>query len=102
MQDHHNGHRCYGHRLSLHEKCAHRQGLHCRGVGLPFAVLHPAGQDHKACGAETGERRVIAFHCSASLYKREVITLAIPFHHSFLQIHTFHTMVVPSQLLLMK
>lgn len=102
MQDHRNGHRCYGHRLSLHEKCAHRQGLHCRGVGLPFAVLHPAGQDHKACGTETGERRVIAFHCSASLYKREVITLAIPFHHSFLQIHTFHTMVVPSQLLLMK
>lgn len=62
MQDHRNGHRCYGHRLSLHEKCAHRQGLHCRGVGLPFAVLHPAGQDHKACGTETGERRVIAFH----------------------------------------
>ena len=34
--------------------------------------------------------------------KREVITLVIPFHPSFLQIHTFHTMVVPSQLLLMK
>ena len=62
MQDHRNGHRCYGHRLSMHEKCAHRQGLHCRGVGLSFAVLHPAGQDHKACGTETGERRVIAFH----------------------------------------
>ena len=49
MQDHRNGHRCYGHRLSLHEKRAHRQGLHCSGVGLSFAVLRPAGQDHKAC-----------------------------------------------------
>ena len=49
MQDHRNGHRCYGHRLSLHEKCAHWQGLHCSGVGLPFTVLFPAGQDHKAC-----------------------------------------------------
>lgn len=48
--------------VMMHEKCAHRQGLHCRGVGLSFAVLHPAGQDHKACGTETGERRVIAFH----------------------------------------
>lgn len=35
--------------LSLHEKRAHRQGLHCSGVGLSFAVLRPAGQDHKAC-----------------------------------------------------
>lgn len=49
MQDHRNGHRCYGHRLSLYEKRAHRQGLHCSGVGLSFAVLRPAGQDHKAC-----------------------------------------------------
>ena len=70
MQDHRNGHRCYGHRLSMHEKCAHRQGLHCRGVGLPFAVLHPAGQDHKACGAETGERRVIAFMFRFALQTR--------------------------------
>ena len=58
MQDHRNGHRCYGHRLSMHEKCAHRQGLHCSGVGWSFAVLRPAGQDHKARRAGTGERRV--------------------------------------------
>ena len=44
--------------LSLHEKRAHRQGLHCSGVGLSFAVLRPAGQDHKACRAGTGKRRV--------------------------------------------
>ena len=140
MQDHRNGHRCYGNRLSLHEKRAHRQGLHRRGLGLPFAVLHFAGQDYKACRAGTGKRRVIAsqwgFHCSVSLHKRElvgarplhlaaarpfgrlkaplglsllrcarkreVITLVIPFHRSFSQIHIFHTMGVPSQLLLMK
>ena len=71
MQDHRNGHRCYGNRLSLHEKRAHRQGLHRRGVGLSFAVLHFAGQDHKACRAGTGKRRVIAFqwgfHCCVAL-----------------------------------
>ena len=38
----------------------------------------------------------------SSLDKWEVFTLVIPFHRSFLQIHIFHTMGVPSQLLLMK